>query len=180
MHSDTDNDNNYNEYADSQQSQESAPQRVLRDTQRERYEQAPPETSGQQSFNSVGQSENGGYSQPQSGYGQPDAQGGNTQSATGYNQGSYNQAGSYGDVQGGPEDRQDGYRDTQGGGYGSPDGSNVGAQEGYDPTHSGVRHSQNRPGQPVDVPGRETGTSWGEDQQMGYTTDTPDRSNPAE
>lgn len=180
MDPDRDNDNNYNEYADTQQSRESAPQRVMRDTQRERYEQAPPETSGQQSFNAEGESENGEYSQPQSGYSQQDAQGGYTQSPTGYNQGSYNQPGSYSDAQGGPEELQNGYRDTQGSGYGSPAGDNAPAQEGYDPTHSGVRHAQNRPGKSVDTPGRETGTSWGEDQQMGYTTDTPNRRNPAE
>ena len=97
---------------------------------------------------------------------------------------SQREQGNKGDGQGGTQDRQDGYRDTQGSGYASPDShpdaSKVGAQEGYDPTHSGVRHAQNKPGQPVDVPGRETGTAWGEDQQMGKSTDTPDRRNPAQ
>jgi Mg-chelatase subunit ChlI len=81
--------------------------------------------------------------------------------------------------------RQDGYQETQGEGYGNsenhygePANSNP-AQQGYDPAHSGVRHAKNQPGKSVETPGRETGTSWGEDQQMGYTTDTPDRRNPA-
>lgn len=81
--------------------------------------------------------------------------------------------------------RQDGYLETQGRGYGNsenhygePSGANS-AQQGYDPAHSGVRHAKNQPGTRVETPGRETGTSWGEDQQMGQTTDTPDRRNPA-
>ncbi|MDQ2887466.1 MAG: hypothetical protein M3Y39_15440 [Chloroflexota bacterium] len=81
--------------------------------------------------------------------------------------------------------QQDGYRDTQGTGYGQAQNT-VGqsaddnaAQNDYDPTHSGVRHAQNQPGTRPPTPGRETGTSWGEDQQMGSATDTPDRKNPA-
>jgi hypothetical protein len=81
--------------------------------------------------------------------------------------------------------QQDGYRDTQGTGYGQaqntvgqPADANA-AQNDYDPSHSGVRHAQNQPGTRPPTPGRETGTSWGEDQQMGSTTDTPDRKNPA-
>jgi hypothetical protein len=88
-------------------------------------------------------------------------------------------------LQSNPSDRQDGYSETQGTGYGQSQ-NNTGqpadakqAQNDYDPTHSGVRHAQNRPGTRPPTPGRETGTSWGEDQQMGETTDTPDRKNPA-
>jgi hypothetical protein len=84
-----------------------------------------------------------------------------------------------------PSGRQDGYSETQGAGYGHTQNA-VGqpadathAQNNYDPTHSGVRHAQNQPGTRPPTPGRETGTSWGEDQQMGATTDTPDRKNPA-
>jgi len=81
--------------------------------------------------------------------------------------------------------RQDGYRETEGESYG-PSGERYGepasenpVQQGYDPAHSGAREAKNRPGTRVETPGRETGTSWGEDQQMGSTTDTPDRRNPA-
>jgi hypothetical protein len=80
----------------------------------------------------------------------------------------------------------DGYRDTEGAGYGQsqnsyarPEGT-IPAQQGYDPAHSGARQSHKEPGKRVESPGRETGIAWGEDQQMGYTTDTPDRKNPAE
>jgi len=81
--------------------------------------------------------------------------------------------------------RQDGYSETQGTGYGQAQNATgqpadaTQAQNDYDPTHSGVRHAQNRPGTRPPIPGRETGTSWGQDQQMGATTDTPDRENPA-
>ncbi len=84
-----------------------------------------------------------------------------------------------------PAGRQDGYSETQGTGYGQSQnasgqsGDATQAQSEYDPAHSGVRHAQNRPGTRPPTPGRETGTSWGEDQQMGATTDTPDRKNPA-
>jgi hypothetical protein len=85
----------------------------------------------------------------------------------------------------GPSSRQDGYSETQGAGYGTAQNT-IGqpadatqAQSDYDPTHTGVRHAQNQPGTRPPTPGRETGTSWGEDQQMGATTDTPDRKNPA-
>lgn len=178
MSTNTNNNDTSNEYTEEQQTPQSAPQRVLEETQRQRQAQAPID-SGQQTSNSVGQSENGEYSQPESGFGQPDAQGGNTQGPGGYNQGTFNQSGSYSDAQGAPQQRQEGYRDTEGSGYGQPAPDAVPAQEGYDPAHSGVRHAQNKPGEKVDVPGRETGSSWGQDQQMGYTTDTPDRKNPA-
>ncbi len=75
--------------------------------------------------------------------------------------------------------RQDGYKETEGSNY-APSADAKKAQEGYDPTHSGARQAQNKPGKQVDTPGRETGTSWGEDQQMGTTTDTADRGNPAQ
>ncbi|QBD82654.1 hypothetical protein EPA93_44490 [Ktedonosporobacter rubrisoli] len=80
---------------------------------------------------------------------------------------------------------RDGYRETEGDSYGqshnmsAPEPGAIPAQRGYDPAHSGVRHARNRPGERIDNPGRETGTAWGEDQQMGYTTDTSDRRNPA-
>jgi len=80
-----------------------------------------------------------------------------------------------------PVGRQDGYSETQGAGYGqSQNTTGQPSQDHYDPAHSGVRHAQNRPGTRPPTPGRETGTSWGEDQQMGTTTDTPDRKNPAD
>jgi hypothetical protein len=88
----------------------------------------------------------------------------------------------------GADRMQNGYRENQGGGYDeephSPTSvSNEAAarsQQGYDPTHSGVRQSKNQPGERVDAPGRETGTAWGQDIQMGSATDTPDRKNPAD
>lgn len=185
MNSDNANNDTYDEYTERRRTGSDAPQRVVDETQRARYEQAPPETSGQQSYEASGQSDNGGYSQPETGFGQRQTPGGFTQGPDGYNQGSYNQQGSYSDNQTNLPN-QDGYRDTQGSGYGqgqnenSQSGdTNAPAQQGYDPTHSGVRHAQNEPGKSVDVPGRETGTAWGEDQQMGYTTDTSDRENPS-
>jgi hypothetical protein len=77
---------------------------------------------------------------------------------------------------------RDGYAETEGSGYGRVENS-VGhahrnAQEGYDPTQSGVRRSKRRPGEEVDEPGRETGTAWGEELEMGKT-DNPSRRNPA-
>jgi hypothetical protein len=81
--------------------------------------------------------------------------------------------------------RRDGYADTQGQGsgdskssYGKPI-SDTPAQQGYDARKSGVKPAQNQPGRRADSPGRETGTSWGQDEQMGYATDRPDRKNPA-
>jgi hypothetical protein len=73
---------------------------------------------------------------------------------------------------------RDGYKDTQGMGYDQHSNTDQ-AQQRDDPAHSGVQHAQNQPGKQVDTPGRETGTAWGKDQQMGYSTDTPDRRNPA-
>ena len=111
--------------------------------------------------------------------GEPSVNGGSSQQS-GFSQ-EYNSD----QFQSGPSNRQDGYNETQGTGYGQSQNA-VGqaadatqAQNDYDPTHSGVRHAQNQPGTRPPNPGRETGTSWGEDQQMGATTDTPDRKNPA-
>jgi hypothetical protein len=78
---------------------------------------------------------------------------------------------------------RDGYAETQGSDYGTIH-NNVGRvpgniQEGYDPAHSGVRHARNRPGEKADAPGRETGTAWGEDLQMGKTDNPEERRNPA-
>ena len=136
-------------------------------------------SSGQQSSTSSDSSGVGGYSQPESGFGS-DAEGGYVQQDSGYNQASYNQQGTYREGQGDQQPENDGLKDTLGSGYDShQDGTNPGAaQQGYDPTHSGTRHAQNNPGQIVDTPGRDVGSSWGEDEQMGSSTDTPDRSNP--
>ena len=92
---------------------------------------------------------------------------------------------SYAETQGGHPGLHDGYRQTEGEGYGESGAHNAQdqpeapAQQGYDPRHSGVRHAQDQPGKRVDEPGRETGSAWGEQLQMGHTTDTPDRRNPA-
>ncbi len=136
-------------------------------------------SSGQQSSTSSDSSGVGGYSQPESGFG-PDAQGGSVEPQSGYNQSGYNQQGTYSDAQGDLQPDNDGLKDTLGSGYDPhQDGTNPGmAQQGYDPTHSGTRHSQNTPGQVVDTPGRDVGSSWGEDEQMGSSTDTADRRNP--
>ncbi len=137
-------------------------------------------SDGQQSSTASDSSNVGGYSQPESGFG-PDAGGGYSRSNTGYNQASYNQPGTYSEAQGDLQPRNDGLQDTLGSGY-DPHNEGVNAadmaQQGYDPTHSGVRHAQNNPGQVVDTPGRDVGSSWGEDEQMGSSTDTPDRRNP--
>ena len=101
------------------------------------------------------------------------------------NQGGFSQEYNNDQFQSDPSGRQDGYSETQGVGYGQAQNTTgqpadaTQAQDTYDPTHSGVRHAQNQPGTRPPTPGRETGTSWGEDQQMGATTDTPDRENPA-
>jgi hypothetical protein len=90
--------------------------------------------------------------------------------------------------QGSADRMQNGYRENQGSGYDeeqhSPTRTSEGAvarsRQGYDPAQSGVRPAKKRPGEHVDAPGRETGTAWGQDLQMGSTTDTPDRKNPAD
>jgi len=95
------------------------------------------------------------------------------------------QAGFYNEASDKTPIRQDGYQETEGSGYGVT-GSRVGepaqknpAQQGYDPGHSGPHTSKRRPGTEAPSPGRETGTAWAENEQMGYTTDTPDHRNPA-
>ncbi len=83
---------------------------------------------------------------------------------------------------------QNGYRENQGSGYDeephsstqAPKDASERAIQGYDPTHSGVGHAKNHPGEHVNAPGRETGTAWGQDLQEGSTTDTPNRKNPAD
>lgn len=139
-----------------------------------------PISSGQQSSSSSDSSNVGGYSQPESGFG-PDAQGGSVQPMGGYNQSGYNQQGTYSDAQGDLQPNNDGLKETLGSGYDPhQDGINPGmAQQGYDPTQSGTRQAHNTPGEVVDTPGREVGTSWGEDEQMGSSTDTADRRNPS-
>ena len=68
---------------------------------------------------------------------------------------------------------QDGYRVNEGSDYqqGEPE-----QQENYDPAHSGVRHSQRKPGTQANTPGREGQTGWSEQMQMGHTTDTAEES----
>ena len=87
------------------------------------------------------------------------------------------QAGSYSQSQSGSGLRRDGYGDMQTGDYNQGQSVSQG-QEGYDPGHSGVRHAQNQPGKRVDTPGEDSGTAWGENLQMGKTTDTPDQARP--
>ncbi len=73
---------------------------------------------------------------------------------------------------------QDGYQVTEGREY--ERANPVPEQtEGYDPAQSGVRSAPNTPGAPANTPGREEGTAWSEQMQMGRT-DTPERKNPAE
>ena len=80
--------------------------------------------------------------------------------------------------------RRDGYRETEGpaygdshSGYGTPEGGLASAEQGYNPAHSGVQPAKHKPGETINAPGRDTGTAWGEKQQMGQT-DKPER-NPA-
>lgn len=135
-------------------------------------------SSGQQSSTSSDASGVGGYGQPESGFG-PDAQGGSVEPKSGYNQASHNQQGTYSESQGDLQPDNDGLRDTLGSDYTSQQQNNPGmAQQGYDPTHSGTRRAQNTPGEVVDTPGRDVGSAWGDDEQMGSSTDTSDRRNP--
>ncbi|GHO89126.1 hypothetical protein [Dictyobacter formicarum] len=71
----------------------------------------------------------------------------------------------------------DGYAMTQGGETAEPQRDE---REGYDPAHSGVRHAQNKPGAPTQTPGRDEGTAWSSQEQMGSLKDTFDEKNPAE
>lgn len=74
---------------------------------------------------------------------------------------------------------QDGYRLNEGGEYAAQPSEDE-QQDNYDPTHSGVRHAQNKPGERTNNPGREGQGGWAEQLQMGKTSDTPDRKNPAD
>lgn len=156
-------------------------------TTREKVLQNIASSSDQQSNVASGQNRGGGDATFDADYGQSRGtypQG--MQSPGGFSGSDYNQPGTYAQGENSSSYQQNGYQETEVRGYGQPETSYSQpanpsqAQQGYDPTHSGVRHAQNQPGTRVDTPGRETGTSWGEDQQMGYTTDTPDRRNPAE
>lgn len=73
----------------------------------------------------------------------------------------------------------DGYAATEGEDYAEPQGAE---REGFDPAHSGVRHAPNRdkPGTPTQTPGRDEGTAWSSQEQMGSLRDTYDRKNPAQ
>ena len=71
----------------------------------------------------------------------------------------------------------DGYAETQGEDYAEPQRDE---REGYDPAHSGVRHPQNKQGAPTETPGRDEGTAWSSQEQMGSLRDTYDKKNPAQ
>ncbi|HCI79439.1 MAG TPA: hypothetical protein DHW02_07100 [Ktedonobacter sp.] len=137
-----------------------------------------PISSGQQSSTSTDASGNAGFSEPESGFGQPQAQGGNVQPLSGYNESSYNQPGTSSEGQGRP--RMDGIMDTEGSNYDQLQGDPNIAERTASPDRSGVQPALNKPGTSVDTPGRETGDAWGMDEQMGLSTDTSDRRNPAE
>ena len=87
------------------------------------------------------------------------------------------------DAQGHEHLMRDGYAETQGSDYGAVQNRTgqaaSDAQDNYDPKHSGVRHAKNEPGREADEPGRETGTAWGEEMQMGKTDNPDERTNPA-
>jgi hypothetical protein len=136
-----------------------------------------PISSGQQSSTSSDSSSAGGFSQPESGFGQ---QGGYVQPQTGYNESSYNQPGTYSQSQGDLRPHMDGLRNTQGSSYDSAPGSPDLAEKSGDPNRSGTQPAINTPGTVVDTPGRDTGSAWGMDEQMGSSTDTADRRNLAE
>ncbi len=74
---------------------------------------------------------------------------------------------------------QDGYSLNEGSEYSAQPSSDE-QQDNYDPTHSGVRHAQNKPGTRTNNPGREGQGGWAEQLQMGQTSDTPNRKNPAD
>ncbi|GAC1359487.1 MAG: hypothetical protein NVS2B12_28020 [Ktedonobacteraceae bacterium] len=78
-----------------------------------------------------------------------------------------------------PDRLQDGYGLNQGSDY-SAQPSEEEQQDNYDPTHSGVRHAQNKPGMRTNNPGREGQGGWAEQLQGGQTSDTPNRKNPAD
>jgi hypothetical protein len=74
-----------------------------------------------------------------------------------------------------PDHLQDGYTTSEGGNY---EQDADGSQESYDPGVSGARHAIDKPGTPVEAPGREGVTGWAEQSQSGNTTDRP-RKNPS-
>ena len=139
-----------------------------------------PVSSGQQSSTVSDASGNRGFSEPESGYGQPQAQGGNVQPLSGYNESVYNQPGTYSEGQGSLRPHMDGMRDTEGSTYDQLQGDPSLAEKTASPNRSGVQPPIKTPGMTVDTPGRETGDAWGMDEQMGLSTDTSDRRNPAE
>lgn len=138
-----------------------------------------PISSGQQSSTSSDASGIGGFGQPESGFG-PQAQGGNVQPQSGYNESSYNTPGTYSKSQGSLRPHMDGMRDTEGSGYDQLQGDPSRAEQTANPNRSGVQPAINTPGEVVNTPGRETGDAWGMDEQMGSSTGTSDRRNPAE
>ena len=138
-----------------------------------------PISSGQQSSTSSDSSNVGGFSQLESGFGQQ-AQGGNVQPQSGYNESAYNQSGTYSQGQGSIQPRMDGMRDTEGSGYDQQQGDPNLTKQTANPNRSGTQPAVNTPGATVDTPGRDTGSSWGNDEQMGSSTDTSDRRNLAE
>ena len=136
-----------------------------------------PVSSGQQSSTSSDSSSAGGFGQPESGFGQQ-AQGGSVQPQSGYNQSDYNQPGTYSQEQGGQQ-RMDGMRDTEGSNYDQKQGDTNLAEQPANANRSGAQPAVNTPGTAVDTPGRDTGSAWGQDEQMGQGTDRSERRNPA-
>ncbi|GAC1632562.1 MAG: hypothetical protein NVS4B11_33430 [Ktedonobacteraceae bacterium] len=164
-------------------SQNERPSDLTASTTREQALQASaqrgqgPISSGQQSSTSSDASGVGGYGTPESGFGS-DAQGGSVAPKSGYNQASYNQQGTYSQGQGDLQPNNDGLQDTLGSGYDQQQNNPDMAQRGYDPAKSGVKPAHDTPGEVVDTPGRDVGSAWGQDGQMGSSTDTADRRNP--
>ncbi|SRR5579883_2179942 len=74
---------------------------------------------------------------------------------------------------------RDGYSMNQGRDYSQAQPGQE-QEDYYDPTHSGVRHAQHKPGTRVNTPGREGQPAWAEQLQMGRSADTPQRDNPAD
>ena len=139
-----------------------------------------PISSGQQSSTSTDTSGNAGFSQPESGFSQPQAQGHNAQPLSGYNESTYNQPGTYSEGQGSLRPHMDGMRDTEGINYDQLQGDPNLAEKTANPNRSGIQPAINKPGTNVDTPGRDTGSAWGNDEQMGSSTDTSERRNLAE
>ncbi len=165
--------------------QRERPSDIMASTTREQALQAGanargqgPISSGQQSSTSSDSSGVGGYGVPESGFG-ADAQRSSSEPMGGYKQGSYNQDGMYSESQGDLQPRNDGLRDTFGSDTNQQQNNPGMAQQGYDATKSGAKRAQNTPGEVVDTPGRDVGSAWGEDEQMGSSTDTSERRNPS-